>query len=68
MPAVLPQEPLDFLPLMGSQLMRQAECIDEQNDFNRRIGFGRDPIECLKGENLAGLAVVQQGKVLKAET
>src|ERR1039457_6072606 len=62
-PAVLAQEPFHFLLLIRSQPVRQVNGVDNQNDCNRRIGFGRVPIECLKGKNLVRLAVVQQGEV-----
>jgi hypothetical protein len=63
MPAVLAQEPFDFIPLIGSQRGRQADRIDEQNELNRRIGVGRNPIERVKGENLVRLPVVEQSKI-----
>jgi hypothetical protein len=67
MPAALPQELLDFLPLFGSQVKRHLDRIDDQNYFNRRIGLGRDSIERVKRKNFLRLVVVQQSKVLGSE-
>ena len=63
-PAVLPQELLDLLPLFGSQVNRHLDRIDDQNYFNRSIGLARDSIERVKREDFLRLVVVQQSKVL----
>jgi hypothetical protein len=59
--------PRDFLALMGRQAKWEVERIYQQNDLNRRIGSGRDSVECLKRKYLLRLPVVQKSKVLRAQ-
>jgi len=42
--------------------------IDEQNDFKWRVGLDLGSTGCMEAENLHGLVVVQQGKVLEFES
>ncbi len=67
MPVALPQELLDFQTLIGSQIKRHLDRINDQNYLNRRIGPGRESIERVKGKNLLRMVVVQQSKVLGSE-
>ena len=68
MPAVLEQKVRNLLPRNGNLLERLIHCIDQQNHFDRRSGLLRTAPESLKGENLAGLVVVQQCEVLEFQT
>ena len=63
MPPVLPQKLLDSILKIVNLVGRVPDGVDDQNDFNGRIGLNRDPIECVEGEDLAFLAVVQQREV-----
>ncbi len=63
MPAILSKECLHRISLIRNQFSWYVERIDHQNHFNRRFGLDENSIKCLKGENPARLAVVQQSKV-----
>lgn len=67
MTVVLAQKLFDLLPYKGNLLMRLIYCINDQNDFDRRVGLMSGSIEGMKGDNLRGQAVVQQRKVLEFE-
>jgi hypothetical protein len=68
MSIVLPQEFLDFVLCNEKLSARHADCADHKNDFYRRIGLREDSIECVKGENLVSMVVLEQGKVLGFES
>ena len=64
---VLAEEILDLLVLDGLQFSGDLECIEEQGDVDRRVRRGGDVVG-VQGDDLRGLAVVEEGKVVGPES
>jgi hypothetical protein len=63
--AISQQKFLNLFPFVSDGLGGSVDGVDDQNDFNRRIGSrGGFAIDAMKGEDALRSLVVQNGKVL----
>src|ERR1035438_10343897 len=68
MAALLAEKLLDLLARIGDLLEADVDCVQQQDDLDRRVIRVHSSVESMKGKNLALLIVVKQCEVLQFET